>query len=319
MPQPTQSDVHVDAILTQMSVAYIQSQAHFIASQAFPLVKVQKQSDKYFKYTKNDWFRDEATRRADTDESAGSGYTLGTDNYSCDVWAFHKDVGIQVRKNSDAPLDPDRDATMFVTQRLLLRQEIQWATDYFTTGVWGTDYVGTTNFTQWSDYAGSDPINDIEFGKESVLAVTGFEANTLVLGYQVFRQLRHHPDIVDRYKYTSSQVVTAEMLAKLFEVERVLVAKAIKATNLEGDTPAYAFVHGKSALLCYVAPNPGILTPSAGYIFAWDGISDGLGSTIAIATIPMPLRKADRIEGEIAFADKVVAADLGFFFSAAVA
>ena len=31
MPQPTQSDVHVDAVLTNISIAYIQSAANFIA------------------------------------------------------------------------------------------------------------------------------------------------------------------------------------------------------------------------------------------------------------------------------------------------
>ncbi|NBR70500.1 MAG: hypothetical protein EBT75_00125 [Proteobacteria bacterium] len=81
MPQPTSSQVHVDAILTNISVAYMQQQANFIASRVFPIVPVSKQSDKFFTYTKNDWFRDEAQRRADATESAGGGYGLSTDTY----------------------------------------------------------------------------------------------------------------------------------------------------------------------------------------------------------------------------------------------
>ena len=65
MPQPTQNQVHVDAILTNISVAYMQQQQNFIATRVFPVVPVSKQSDKFFTYTKNDWFRDEAQRRAD--------------------------------------------------------------------------------------------------------------------------------------------------------------------------------------------------------------------------------------------------------------
>ena len=64
MAQPTPSDVHVDAILTNISVAYIQDQNYFIANKVFPSIPVEKQSDKYFKYTKGDWFRDEAAVRA---------------------------------------------------------------------------------------------------------------------------------------------------------------------------------------------------------------------------------------------------------------
>jgi hypothetical protein len=106
---------------------------------------------------------------------------------------------------------------------------------------------------QWSDYTSSDPINDIEAGKSQILSTTGQEANTLVLGYETFRQLKNHPDLVDRIKYTSSQTITTDMLAAMFDIPRVMVAKAVKATNKEGATGAYGFAYGKGALLCHVA------------------------------------------------------------------
>ncbi len=319
MSQPTAQDVHVDAVLSNISVAYVQSQAVFIASKVFPVVTVAKQSDKYYVYTKNDWFRDEAKKRGDATESAGSGYNLSTTTYSCDVWAFHKDIGDQARRNADAVINLDRDATQFVTQRLLMRQEVQWASEFFIGGIWGTTVTGGTNFVVWSDYTASDPITDIENGKRAILAVTGYLPNTLVMGYDVFIKLQHHPDIVDRYKYTSSQVITADMLAKLFGVDRILIAMAVKATNIEGETAAYSFTHGKHALLCYVNPSPSLLAPSAGYIFAWSGVSAGLGANVGISRIRMEALKADRVEGEVAFDNKIVATDLGYFFASAVA
>ena len=318
MPQPTRSDVHVNAILTNVSVAYLQSESSFVARQVFPMVPVEKQSDKYFIYTKNDWLRDEAQMRGDASPSAGSGYGLSTATYSCNVFAMHKDVGHQVRANADSPINMDRDATRFVTHRLLVRMEIQWVSDYFTTSVWDTDVVGGTDFTVWSNYSASNPINDVETGKESILGVTGQMPNTLVIGYQVFRQLKHHPDVIDRIKYTSSNNVTADLLAALFEVDRVLVCQAIKATNNEGETAAYSFTHGKHALLCYVAPNPGLLTPSAGYTFSWSGVS-GIGSEIAVSSFYIDELRADRIEAEMAWDNKVVGSDCGYFFSGAVA
>jgi hypothetical protein len=317
MPQPTQSDVHVDAILTNISVAYIQKKSNFIAQTVFPVVPVEKQSDKYFIYNKADWFRDEAQLRADATESAGSGYTLTTDNYYADVYAFHKDIGDQVRENTDNPLNADRDATEFVTQRMMLRQEIQWAQDYFKTGVWGTDSVGGQNFTTWSDYAGSDPFEDIENGKEQVLQTTGFEVNTLVLGYHVFRKLKNHPDFVDRIKYTSSDAITTGIMARYFEVDRILIAKAIKNTAHEGQTGSYSFTHGSNAWLGYVNPTPSIMQPSAGYVFTWKGVSDGLGTNIGIQRFRMQHLRADRVEAQIAWTNKVVATDMGYFFSAA--
>jgi hypothetical protein len=326
MPQPTQSQVHVDAILTNISVAYMQKADNFIADKVFPVVPVEKQSDKYFKYTKNDWLRDEAEVRTDGTESVGSGYNITTETYYTDVYAIHKDVGDQTRANADAPINVDREAAEFVTQRLLTRREIQFVSDFMAGGVWGNTASGvssaspsTGEFTQWNNYTNSDPIEDIEEAKAAILSVTGLSANTLVLGYDVFRQLKNHPDLVDRIKYTSSQTITEDMLARMFDIERVLVSKSIKATNAEGATEAYAFTTGKSALLAHVAPSPGLLTPSAGYTMQWTGVSQGLGATIGTSSFRLESLKATRIEAEIAFDNKVVAADLGYFWQTAVA
>lgn len=315
MPQPTATDVHVDAVLTSISIAYMNDQSRYIAGQVFPTVPVDKRSDKYFTYTKADWFRDEAKVRPPATESAGSGYNVSTSSYDCDVYAFHKDVDDQTRANTDVPLNADRDAAQFVAQRMLLRREIQWVTDYFTTSVWATD---NTSATDWDNYSSSDPITDIETGKATILSTTGFLPNTLVLGYDVFRQLKHHPDIIDRFKYTSSNNITTDILARLFEVDRVLVASAIKNTAVEGATAAYSMVHGKNALLCYVNPSPSLMQPSAGYHFAWRGVSDGLGSTIGTTSFRIPELRVDRIESQMAWDNKVVASDLGYFFSAVV-
>ena len=316
MAQPTSSDVHVDAILTNISVAYIQDQKAYIANQVFPTIPVEKQSDKYFLYSKGDWFRDEAQKRAPATESVGSGYSLSTSTYSADVYAFHKDVDDQVRANADSPLNVDRDATEFVTQRMLMRQEIQWTTDFFSTSIWATD---ATPANLWSDYTASDPIGDVETGKSTILNSTGYLPNTLVLGYDVFRQLRHHPDIVDRVKYTSAENVTEDILARFFGVDRILIARAIRNTANEGAANSFSSIAGKNAALYYVAPTPGLLTPSAGYSFAWRGVSDGMGANVGITRFRMPELRADRVEAQMAWDNKVIATDLGYFFPSCVA
>lgn len=315
MAQPSSSQVHVNAVLSNISVAYRQRAEAFIAPQVFPVVPVSKQSDLYYTYDKNAWFRDEAQRRPPNTESAGSGFGISTASYNCDVWAIHKDVDNQLLANTDNGLNPRRDAVEFVTQRMLMRQERQWTADYFTNGVWGTT---TTPSNLWSDQANSDPFNDIKTGRRAILSTTGFKANTIVAGWDVFEALKMHPDIIDRFKYTSSEVVTAGMLARLFEVERFLVCESVYATNLEGETAAYSFVQGKHLLLAHVAPNPGLLVPSAGYTFEWTGVSQGLGLSIGVRDFEMPALKSTRYEGEIAFDNKLVAADLGYFFQSVV-
>ena len=147
MPQPTLGDVHVNRPLTNVSVAYSQEAAgvEFVADRAFPGIPVESKSDLYYTYKRADFNRDEMQLRAIATESAGSGYGLdSTGTYSCDVWALHKDVDDQIRANSDSPLSPDRDATIFLTNKALIRRENVWAGAYFKTGVW----TGEVNVTR---------------------------------------------------------------------------------------------------------------------------------------------------------------------------
>ena len=327
MPQPTNNQVHANVPLTNMSIAYIQQSRDFIADKVFPIVPVDKQSDLYYVYTKNDWFRDEAKLRAPGAESAGGGYNLSTATFSCRTWAFHKDVPWDLRNNADPVLNLDRDATEFVSQRLMIRRERLFQNGFFRAGIWGLDYTGVAanpavnQFIQWSDYANSDPINDIKNGRMYIKSITGFKPNTLVLGEEVFETLKQHPDIIDRYKYTQSGVITADLLAKVFEVDRIVIGGAIYATNAEGAAvEAYSFIYGKAALLCYAAPAPSILAPSAGYTFAWKNLAmnaqNGFG--IAIAKFDMRQLKSDRVEGELAIDPRLIGADLGVYFATAI-
>lgn len=320
MAQPSVNDVHVDAVLTNISTAYIQDQSHFIAGQFAPRVPVGKQSDLYYTYTKADWFRDEAKRRTGASESAGGGYTLSTSSYFSHQYSFHKDVDGPTKANSDSPLRWRDTATKFVTQRLLLRKEIEFVDTMFKTGVWATDNSSAIN---WDDYVSSDPIGDVEVGKETVLKNTGYEPNTLLLGHAVFRALKNHPEVMDRIKYTQTadSAAAESLLASLFGVDRVLVAKAIKNTAVEGAAASTDFTHGKHALLAYVNPAPELEAPSAAYTFAWTELfaDQGVSSDMVITSMEMPEKnRSTRIEGDMCFDLKVVGADLGYFFSSVV-
>ena len=315
MPNPTAGDSHIDAIMTRISVSYAQQASNFVARRVFPVVPVQRKSDKYFVFDRNDFLRDEMRPRVHGEESVGSGYRLSTDSYDTEIEALHKDVGYDVAANTDAPLNAERNATVYLTQQALLRLERTWASDFFVTGKWATS---TTPAALWDDYNASDPIGDIETGKETILGAIGMMPNKLVLSQAAYAALRRHPDIVDQYKYTTPDSITTSMLARLLEVDEVLVARAMRATNVEKETAAYSAIAGKHALLVYAATAPALDTPSGGYTFEWSGVSQGLGESVAVRTIDMPLRKATRYEIECAWDNKIVSSDAGYFYESIV-
>jgi len=326
VPQPTFNSAHISAALTDVSVAYIQSNENYIADKVFPIVPVVHQADDYFIFRKGDWFRDEAQKRADATESAGGGFNLDTGTYSADVWAFHKDVGDQLRRNADPAIDIDVSTTEFVTQRLLIRRDRDFVANFMGTGKWGTDIVGVASgptggqTIQWSVEASSDPFSDIEAGQTAILQGTGQEANTLTLGYPVYQALRKHPLVIDRIKYTmraEAKAITPDLLAAAFDVDRVIVSKAVYNPGAEGLAPNMNFIMGNNALLSHTPSAPGLMIPAAGYTFVWTGYTGESAFGVQVSQIPMPWlgKNTVRTEAEMAWATKLVGADLGYYFS----
>jgi hypothetical protein len=311
MPQPASQDVHIDEVQTDIAISYMQSQDVYLATKVFPVVTVDKQSNKYIVWDRNDWFRDDAEKRADATESVGSGYRFSQDSYYADVYAIHKDVGSQARANADRWINLEQGAIRFVARKILLRQEIQWFTDFFTTGVWATDYNVPL---QWSD-VNSDPIEDFESNIETMVTTTGFPPNTAVFGYRAFRRLKNHPDILARLSYNGGTAIPAQvtpaMIASILGIDRIFVSRALKATNVEGETAAYAMAAGNHVWMGYVTGAPSVEEPSAGYIFAWDYA--GYSASVGVDSFEIRKIKAVRFEAEAAWDGKVTAPDLGVF------
>jgi hypothetical protein len=318
MSQPTRSDVHVNRPLTNISIAYIQNSADFIADKVFPVVPVAKQADRYFVYDKDYWFRTQAEKRGPGSESAGSGFHVdNTPSYFADVYAHHMDVSDQVRTNADDPLNMDRDATMFVTQNLILKREKIFMGRYMKTGVWTGAGGDFTPAVKW-DASGSNPMLDIDLLKASIKASTGFLPNTLVVSNDVFFALRNNAVVLDRIKYTQRGIITEELLAALFGVQKFLVASAVLNSAQEGVAGSYNYLTNKSFLLTYSNAAPSILQPSAGYVFSWQGLFGAGAQGNRIKTFRMEHLESDRIEGEMSFDMKLVGADLGVYGNAVI-
>lgn len=320
MPQPTASDVHVNAPLTNISIAYLQDQSGFVARKAFPTVPVQKQSDRYYTYDKKQWFRSDARLRAPGTESAGSGFTVdNTPTYYAGVRAVHKDVDDQIRANADPVINPDRDATEFVTRDLMLEAELDWASNYFTTGIWTGSTTGTdiTVSPLW-DAANSTPFEDMRAQIRAVQSKTGFKANFAVMGPEVWDVLADHPDSLDRIKYTQTGIVTPKLFAQALGLDDIYIADAVQDANQEGGAEALDFVFGKNVLLGHRAQRPSLLTPSAGYTFAWTGFLGANAAGMRMKRFRMEHLSADRVEGESAYDHKLIAAQLGAFLAAVI-
>ncbi len=321
--QPGRGDVHVDGPLTMIAIAFAQNPEVFIADRVFPILPVSKQTNKYFVVPRGAWFRDEMKKRAPGALSAQRTHEVSTDSYSCDVWALHEMLADQIRANYDSPLQADREMTEGLSQAGMIRKERQWVTDFFGSGLWSVDQTGvdsaspsTNEVGRW-DRADSTPIEDVRAGKRRVQARTGFRPNKLAVGREVYDALLDHPDIVgrlDRGQTNGPAMVKRESLAALFELDEVLVMDSVFNSATEGAADSIGLIGGKSALLVYSAPSPGLYVPSAGYTFSWTGLLGAGALGMRMKRIRDEKRESDMIEIQMAFDQKLIEADLGQFY-----
>lgn len=266
MPRPTARDVHRDAILTNVSIAYRNSS--YIADMVFPVIPVANQSDFYYVFDKGAWFRDRVAVRAPGTRAKRADYAITSASYFCMPYALSKAVPDEVRDNADTPLRPEIEAAEFVTDGLLLGQEIRVADLLTASGNWAS---ASNPSVLWSNDT-SDPIRDMDTAVNAVVSKIGRFPNVAVMSWDVWRRIKRHPDFIDRVKYTRPGGTPQPTdLQEFIGVEKVLIGLALKDTSEEGATSSVSYIWGNMFWTGYVTPTAAINSPTAGYAFQWGG------------------------------------------------
>jgi hypothetical protein len=334
MPLLTPSQVHLDAPLSNLTLAYVQSQEVFIADKVFPVVGVPKQSDKYYLYDRANANRSgDVKKLAPRTEVTRIGQKLSNDAYFADVYGIGMDFDEQTLSNEDDMLNIRSAGAQTLVNRMMIHREAQFASTFFVDGVWTTSVTGATNASGnqpvlWSDYTNSTPIANVTLAARTMqLTSGGFKPNTMVVGKGVRDILVNHPDILARLNGGSTinnpALIVDAKLAEIFGVENFFVMEAVENTAADGAAEVSAFIGGNNALLCYTPSSAGLMSPAAGLTFAWNNVegANNLGVTVESFSDDALKRQqvAEHIQVKMAYDMKLVGADLGYFFNAIIA
>jgi hypothetical protein len=303
----------------------MQAAENFVADKVFPMVSVSKQSDKYYKYSREGLRDGDVTVLAPRTEVNRVGMALSTDSYFADVRGLGMDFDEQTLANEDTALELRSQGANVLMEKIMIDREVRWASAFFSAGIWGTDI---TPGNLWSDYTNSTPIVDVTTGRRTMqLASGGYKPNTMVVGKEVRDVLINHPDILARLNGGSTvsnpALITDAKLAEIFEVENFYVMEAVRNTAAEGVTDAFGFIGGKNALLTYTPSTMGLRTPGAGAIFCWDSIPGVSGMGITVESFSDDALKRQQIAEliQVKSSDdmKLIGSEMGYFFEACVA
>lgn len=256
---PTANNYYIDKALTNVSIRF--TNPSYISDILFPRLAVKNKTGIYYEYDKSN-LRAENDERAPGTEANEINYELIQRSYGPLIdHALKAKITDEEVEQSDAALQPFVDATDAVTEKIWLSKEIDAANKLAAI----TQGINLAAGQQWSDYSNSDPISDIQLGVDTVKGASLRVPNILVMGYQVYVKLIHHPDLLGLLPVTQTRMMNLQKLAEIFGVDQIVVGDAQKNTAIQGATDALQYVWGKSAYLLYAEQNPGLRKMSSTY------------------------------------------------------
>lgn len=316
-----QGAVHIDKALTDVSIRY--RNADFVADQVYPVKDVDKQSDKYYVYGKEN-FRVRGDLRTPGSESNQSKWSVSSDNYFADGHSLKDGVPREKGVNADPALDLMIDTTEFLTEQRMLNRESQLVAK-LVADLTGTSLASQTS-TRWDDDS-NDPIALIRAQRYVIAKKIGRFPNVAVFSAPVFNAIINNAHMIGRVtgaQDITATLITAKQLAIMLEVDEVLIAGAVYDTAQEGLTASLDFVWGVKALLFYRPPSIGLRTLALGAHFRWRkalsalagavpaGMSD---SGLFVETYYWPPTKSDMVEVHEYVDQKTICADAGVLFT----
>ena len=319
--------------LTNMAISYFQPNGPTLAKSIFPICPVSASADNYYVFDKEDLLRDNWQRKPAYGKAMPAAVSGHTETYACQVDQMI--MGIDQIRQTDltrrqgvAITDPRVQRVKTIAAQANIHQDALFAKKFFKKGVWSQEYTGVDSTTITSGQfikfsnGNSDPIQFIADQKTLMNEITGRTPNRLALGVHVFNALKRHPAILERVKFggttANPATVTENVLAQLFEVERIVVDKSIMNKAKPGQKAQMEYIGDPNAfLLAYATNTPNIEEPSAGYIFTWDMLGNGNYLPI-LNYLGENGTHSEYVEGLMATDPRKTADDLAMFFADAV-
>jgi len=212
-------------ILTNISIAYLNTADQFVGSKVFPFVQVNEKSGDIVSYGKQ-------AMRVVNDKKAnkGSYNKVAYDVEISEQWNL-KEYGLigevteADQRNAENPLDAEKDTTEMLTHQMMLNIEKRAAGVINDTVV--TNNVALSGSSQFT-HASSNPFEVVDTAIKTIFKNTGKYANSMVLSFDTVFGLKNNPKVIERFR--NVPVITdgmiKEMFGALFGITNVYIASS---------------------------------------------------------------------------------------------
>jgi hypothetical protein len=230
-----------------------------------------------------------ATLRAPGSGYARGSFTFDKAVYATDEHGAEEPIDDRLAQMYAEYFDVEQVSTMRAFSAVLRNAEQRVADAIFNTTTWTGAPLTTGITNEWdaNHTTTATPIADVEAAVQKVYDGSGLWPNALIINRKVFRNLRNLDEIIERIESAGAgsaskpSDITAEMLARVFDLDFVIVAGTSRNSALEGQAAAPVQIWSSEyAMVCRVATSNDMREPCIGRTFHWSQDGSSVGGTV---------------------------------------
>ena len=272
MPQSIRNALRVvDTVLTKVVLGYNLEQ-QFTGQHLFPDVNVPLMGGKILKFGKEAYVVTN-TVRAPGETVRNVSVAYSSESYALENRLLEGKVAEEfLEESAKLPgVNLQTRAVNTVMKKMRLEGEANKAKLATSASAYATGHTEALSGNDQWDNAASNPLEAISDAKAKIRKSTGQYPNVLHLDVYAYEALKRHPKIIEQFKYSGKDSITTAMLANYFDIENLVVAKAVTVADPNADFTA---LWGNNTILADVAPAGArnMEEPSFGYNYVLQGL-----------------------------------------------
>lgn len=302
------STATANPILAGLFRSFMQDPTGFVAPFLLPAFVTGEQSATYYKFDTANLIN----VPQDIRHSPGAPFKritmqVSDDLYSCRDYGIEHPVADTDRAKYRNYFAADAAAMTQLSDIIKLNRELRAKAKLAAAGI-----PNVTVSTKWDNYASSKPKADVNAAKAAIRKATGREPNVMVINYDVFNALQDHPLILEKYKYTSGDSITEDILARYFGVGRIVVAKGLFNSATEGQALSPSDIWGDDVWLAVTDPSENLQALNLGRTFLWSEFAAGPTGEAQVTTYRDETIESDVHRARDYCDEKITAAGAGY-------
>lgn len=285
MPQLTtqKASTRPDIAESMMEFDLIANNAKMIGMELFPVFDAASQAGEFGRIPIEQLLEESKTSRA-----SGSSYGRGEYEFEDDFYATKENGWEEPVDERDKNIYSEYfDAEVVAAERALSKIMINQEKRVSDLTISNASITGSAATAVYSNKSAATPIDDVETAVQAIYDRTGVWPDTLCLSYKLFRYLRQTDQVLNNISASGAgdriraRDITTQMLAEVFDLDKILIAGGSRNTAAKGQDVAVAQIWDKTRMfVCKSADGMDLKDPCIGRTFHWSQDGSTIGGTV---------------------------------------